>query len=115
MVFLITLRGDPGNHSNIMHGIVTAVGVFLCMFPAMGFAAAAFGKKFRIYSIVTMILFVVCGILAGLQQPQYAANLPTPFLGAWERINIYGYMLWIIILALLLVGEGRLQAGGEND
>jgi hypothetical protein len=104
--FPIHLRGIAGNYSDIMHGVVTAVGVFLFMFPAMIAGAVAFKGMFRFYSIVTMILFIVFGILAGLMQPQYAANLPTPMMGIWERINIYGYMLWIVIFSIMLL---RLQ------
>jgi len=103
LFFPLHLRGVPGNYSDIMHGIVTAVGVFLCMFPAMIAGAIAFKGTFRIYSIITMLLFMVFGVLTGTQQPQLSANLPTPMMGIWERINIYGYMLWIVVLALILL------------
>jgi hypothetical membrane protein len=103
--FPIHLRGVQGNYSDIMHGVVTAIGVFVFMFPAMGFGAAAFGKKFRIYSILTMIVFIIFGVLAGLKQPAYAANAPTPGMGILERINIYGYMIWIIIFTSTLLRE----------
>lgn len=103
LFFPIHLRGVEGNYSDIMHGIVTAVGVFLFMFPAMISGAVAFKGIFRIYSIVTMTLFIVFGILTGLMQPLYVANLPTPMMGIWERINIYGYMIWIVILSILLL------------
>jgi hypothetical protein len=103
LFFPIHLRGVEGNFSDIMHGIVTAAGVFLFMFPAMIAGAVAFKGIFRIYSIVTMTLFIVFGILAGLMQPQYVANLPTPMMGIWERINIYGYMIWIFVLSIMLL------------
>jgi len=99
----IHLRGMQGTISDTLHGIITAVGVLLFMFPAMIFGAAAFGKKFRIYSIITMITFLVFGTLTGLQGQALAENLPTPFMGIWERINIYGYMLWIIVLSIVLL------------
>jgi hypothetical protein len=95
----IHLRGVDGTLTDNLHGILTAVGVFLCMFPAMGFAAAAFGKRFRFYSIGTMLIFVVCGIMGFLYIPLIAANQPTPWLGVWERINSFSYMLWIMVLA----------------
>jgi hypothetical protein len=37
------------------------------------------------------------------------ANLPTPWLGVWERINIFGYMLWIVVLSINLL---RVQTDG---
>ena len=30
-------------------------------------------------------------------------NLPTPWVGVRERINIYGYMLWMAVLAIALL------------
>jgi hypothetical protein len=107
LFFPIHLRGVEGNYSDIMHGIVTAVGVFLFMFPAMIAGAAAFKGPFRIYSILTMFLFILFGVLAGLMQPQMASNLPTPMMGIWERINIYGYLLWIVMLSLMIMRSER--------
>lgn len=103
LFFPIHLRGVEADFSDIMHGILTAAGVFLCMFPAMIAGAISFKGKFRFYSIVTMILFVIFGILAGLDQPKYALNTPTPMMGVWERINIYGYMVWIVTFSVLLL------------
>lgn len=99
----IHMRGVEGTLSDVMHGVLTFVGVLLCMFPAMAFGAAAFGKKFRIYSVGTMLVFLVCGVLASLDQPRLVANLPTPWMGVWERINIFGYMLWIVVLTIVLL------------
>ncbi len=107
--FPIHLRDVEPDFSDTMHGILTAAGVFLCMFPAMIAGAVAFPGRFRIYSAITMILFVICGILAGSDQPKYALNLPTPRMGVWERLNIYGYMVWIVILAIILLQRKRLN------
>ena len=101
--FPIHLRGVAGNYSDIMHGIVTAVGVFLFMFPAIIAGAVAFKGTFRFYSIATMVLFVVFGVLTGLMQPELSADLPTPMMGIFERINIYGYMVWIVVFAIRLL------------
>jgi hypothetical protein len=101
--FPVHMRGVPGTFTETMHLIFTGVGVLLCMFPAIGFGAAAFGKGFRLYSIVTMLVFLVFGILAGMYSPNLTANLPTPWLGVLERINIFGYLLWIMVLAIKLL------------
>lgn len=100
--FPIHLRGVEGTLTDTMHIILTGVGVFLCMFPAIGFGAAAIGKQFRLYSIVTMMIFIVFGVLTFLDGSRISANLPTPWMGVWERINIYGYMLWVVVLAIIL-------------
>jgi hypothetical protein len=99
----VHLRGVEAGPTETMHLILTGVGVLFCMFPAMGFGAAAFGKCFRIYSIGTMLIFLVCGALAGSYNPQVAANLPTPWLGVLERVNIFGYLLWVAALAVALL------------
>ena len=102
LFFPIHLRGVKATLTDNMHGILTGVGV-LFMLLAIGFGAAAFGKWFRIYSIATFLLLVVGGVLTGLDQPKLEPNLPTPWMGVWERINIYAYMLWVVVLAIALL------------
>jgi pimeloyl-ACP methyl ester carboxylesterase len=70
---------------------------------AIGFGAAAFGKRFRFYSIATMLILIAFGALAGMDAPHLQANLPTPWIGVWERINIFVYMLWQAVLATTLL------------
>jgi hypothetical protein len=102
LFFPIHLRGVEGTLTDTMHGILTFVGV-LFMLLAIGFAATAFGKWFRLYSIATFLMLVVGGVLTGLDQPKLEPNLPTPWMGVWERINIYAYMLWVVVLAIALL------------
>jgi hypothetical protein len=33
------------------------------------------------------------------------ANLPTPWVGVTERVNVYGYLLWVAVLAIALLRE----------
>jgi Protein of unknown function (DUF998) len=115
LFFPIHLRGVEGTLSDTMHGILTLLGS-LCYLLAMGFGAAAFGKRFRWYSIATMLLLLVFGVLAGSEIPRLAANLPTPWLGVWERINIFATMLWIAVLgvALLRVHPAAQRVRGRN-
>ncbi|QQS31261.1 MAG: DUF998 domain-containing protein [Sphingobacteriales bacterium] len=109
LFFPIHLRGVEGNYMDVMHGIITGAGVFLCMFPAIGFAATSFGKFFRLYSMATIVVFIIFGILAGLYGASMAANLPTPCMGIYERINIYGYMLWMMVLSGLLLKKHNMN------
>ncbi len=97
------VRGTPGTLSDTMHLVLTAIGVFLCMLPAMILGAAAFGRKFRIYTAVTIITFVACAVWTFLDVPRIAANLPTPWSGLRERINIFSYMLWLAVLSITLL------------
>jgi hypothetical protein len=102
LFFPIHMRGIEGTLSDTMHGLLTLAGS-LCYLLAMGFGAAALGKRFRLYSIVTILILVAFGVLAGLEIPRIAANMATPWLGIWERINIFAAMLWIAVLAVALL------------
>jgi len=98
------LRGDEFTLTDIMHIVLASVTVLL-MFLAIGFGAAVFGKRFRYYSIATMLILFAFGVLTGLDGPRIAANLPTPWVGVWERINIGVFLLWIVVLAIALLRE----------
>ena len=50
--------------------------VFL-MFLAIGFGAAAFGTRFRLYSIVTIVVLLVFGGVTFVEAPHLQRNLPT--------------------------------------
>jgi hypothetical protein len=96
------LAAGGGTLTDTMH-IVFAMVTVLFMLLAIGFGAAAFGKRFRLYSIATMVILVVFGVLTGLDGPRVAANLPTPWVGVWERINIGVFLLWVVVLAVALL------------
>ncbi|MBE9166910.1 DUF998 domain-containing protein [Pleurocapsales cyanobacterium LEGE 06147] len=102
LFFPMHLRGVEGTLTDTMHAILSMVGV-LFMLLAIGSGATAFGKYFRLYSIATILLLVVGGTLAGLDASRLEANLPTPWMGVTERINIYAYMLWVVVLSIALL------------
>jgi hypothetical protein len=56
-----------------------------------------------VYSIATIVLLLVFGGLTFLEAPRLQANLPTPWIGLWERINISVFLLWIAVLATALL------------
>jgi hypothetical protein len=100
--FPMHLRGAEGTLTDTMHIILASVTV-LSTLLAVGFGATANGKWFRLYSLGTIVALVAGGALAWLDAARVAANLPTPWLGVTERINIYGYMLWMAVLAITLL------------
>lgn len=85
--------------SDTWHLTLAGVTVFI-MVAAMGFGAVSFGKGFRLYSIITILVLLVFGIFTALDAPKVEANLPTPWAGVWERINIGVFLLWVIVLAM---------------
>jgi len=95
------LATGGGTLSDTMHVVLGAVTVFL-MFLAIGFGAAAFGKRFGVYSIISIGVLLAFGALTFLEAPRLQANLPTPYIGLWERINISVFLLWIVALATRL-------------
>ena len=107
----MTLRGVEGTLTDTMHGILTMVGVLFYLL-AMGFGATAFGKRFRLYSIGTILVLFVFGTLTGMDTPRMAANLSTPWMGVYECVNIYATMLWIALLATALL---RVQVERPQD
>jgi hypothetical protein len=96
------LAAGGGTLTDTMHIVFSMVTVLLFML-SIGFGAAAFGKRFRFYSIATMVILIAFGVLTGLDAPRMEANLSTPLIGVWERINIGVYMLWVMVLAIALL------------
>jgi hypothetical protein len=96
------LRGTELTLTDTMH-IVLAIVTVLLMLVAIGFGAAALGKRFRLYSIASIVIVGLFGALTGLDSPRIAANLPTPWVGGWERINIGVFLLWVVVLAIALL------------
>jgi len=69
------------------------------MLLMISFGAAVLGKGFRLFSAAIVLIFIVFGILTTRESLGLKANLPTPHVGIWERVNIGAYMLWIIVFA----------------
>jgi hypothetical protein len=95
-------RGE-GSRTDTMHIIVTIVNSLLIMF-AIGFGSTAFGRRFRVYSMGTILILLVSGGLTATQASRLEANLSTPWAGVSERISIGGYLLWQAVLAMMLIG-----------
>jgi hypothetical protein len=96
------LRGASFSLTDAMH-IAFGVVTLLLMSITMGFGAAALGKRFRLYTAATGAVFLVFGALTGIDSPSIANNLPTPWIGVWERINIAAFMLWVVVFAEALL------------
>lgn len=103
--FPMHLRGAERTFTDTMHKGLTVVTVFF-MLSAIGFGAAAFGRRFRFYSIATILVLFLFGALTGLDAPRIEADLPTPWVGVTERINIGAFLLWIVVLATTLLRAG---------
>jgi hypothetical protein len=96
------LAAGGGTVTDTLHLVWGFVAV-LFMMTAIGVGVAAYGVRFRLYSIVTLVLLVALGVLTGMDTPRIEANLPTPWVGVWERGSIGVFLLWIVVLALSLL------------
>jgi hypothetical protein len=112
------LAAGGGTLTDTLHLVWAAMtGVFFMFI--VGFGAAALGKRFRVYSIATMVIVLACGAVTGTYASRIQADLPTPGVGVWERISIATFMAWIVVLAAtLLRGPHRRRlpiVGGPPD
>jgi hypothetical protein len=96
------IAGGGGTLTDTLH-VVWAFVHLILMLLMIGFGASVFGKSFRIFSVLIVLVFMVFGILTAIDSPGVNANLPTPYIGIWERINIGAYMIWVILFALKLL------------
>jgi hypothetical protein len=87
-----------------MHGALTAV-FSLLVLVALLLAAVGYRGWFRLYSIGTVLVLVGFGGLSSLAIPNVAKNLPTPWMGAFERLNAYAYLGWLVVLAVMLIRQ----------
>ena len=100
------LAAGGGTLTDTLHLVWAAVtGIFFMLIVGLG--AAALGKRFRLYSIATMVIVLACGAVTGTYAADVQADLPTPWVGIWERISIATFMAWIVVLATALLRAPR--------
>jgi hypothetical protein len=98
------LAAGNGTLTDTLHIVWTVANGTLTLF-AMGFAATPFGKRFCVYSISTMGVLLAAGALTSIDAPRVQANLPTPWIGVWERVNMAAWLLWVVALAVTLLRQ----------
>jgi len=103
------IAAGGGTFTDTMHKVF-AIGTVILMMLIIGFAAAGLGKQFRLFSILTIAIFMVFGFLTFRESPGIASGQPTPMIGTWERINIGMFLLWIVVFAVDL-----LQLSGDKN
>jgi hypothetical protein len=107
------LAAGGGNLSDTMHLVMGAVSNLFIM-VAMGFAGAASGKRFRFFTIVTILTLLTFGILTGMSAPDVNANRQTPWVGIYEIIMLGVFLLWVVALAIILLQKERLISPVTN-
>jgi CubicO group peptidase (beta-lactamase class C family) len=103
------LAAGGGTLTDTLHIVWTFMTGLFFMF-ALGFGAASFGRRFRAYSIATLVIVFASGMWTGTYAAGIQSNLPTPWAGVWERINSSVYMAWIAALAITLLRKRDAEA-----
>ena len=103
------IAAGEGSLTDTMHIVFTMITIAL-MLLMIGFGAAALGGKFRLFSIICIVIFMVFGTLTGLDSPGISTNLPTPRIGIWERINIGVFLLWVMAFAIRLFHKEEIES-----
>ncbi len=96
------LAAGGGTIEDVMHIVMSGVTSLLYL-SALGFGAAALGKRFRIYTFATMVLLIGSGVLLSLDGPKVSMDQPTPWVGVTERIMLGVVLLWVAVLAIALL------------
>lgn len=96
--------------ANTVHTIIWGVLTPLLMLAGIGASAAAFGKTFRLYAILTLVALVTCSAVAGMLAARVSAGEPVRWFGIAERALIGTWLQWVAVLAIVLLRAVRPNA-----
>ena len=99
------IAAGAGGVNDTMHIVLTAV-TGLLIVGYVGFAAAALGWRFRLYSILTVSTMLAAGAWTGAESANLSSGGPTPWLGFAERISMVAWLVWLVVLAVALLRRG---------
>ncbi len=98
--FPMHMRGAEPTLTDIMHALL-AINPFVLASMIAG--AFAFGKRFRFYSIATILAALVLAALGFSNASRVFTNEATPWLGLTERGSQYASALWQAVLVVALL------------
>ena len=111
-VFPMHMQGVEATFTDTMHILLAGVGViFILLVVVLG--SSVFGRRFRFYSIGTILMFIAPTILIFLflsvSLPQLSEETVTmpPLTGVSERISSYVCLLWQVVLSIVLLRSER--------
>jgi heme A synthase len=120
LLFPMHPRGVEATFTDTIHQIVAGVTVVFILLTigsgATRSGATAYGKRFRLYSIGTLLILLVLGVIPFLSATQVVTGNPTPWVGLIERVIAYIYLLWVMILAIVIFrAEKRSNLINRNE
>lgn len=105
------LRGTVTTLTDTLHVVWAAV-VSVLLVIGLSAGRNAFGNAFRMYTIASVVGLIGFTIVTFALSPDIAKNLPTPWLGAIERVTLGFYLLWVAVLSVAMLREPPLPAVG---
>ena len=115
LAFPFPMVADEVWGANTIHTIIWGVITPLLMLAGIGASAAAFGRAFRRYAILTLVALVAFSVLAGSQAAQIDAGEPVRWFGVTERALIAPWLLWVAVLAVALLRAHGTRPDDELD
>ena len=100
-VFPMNPRGAERTLSDTMHLLFSGATMMLLSATILT-GAKACGRRFRRYSVGTVIVMLVFFAITLLDAPRVAADLPTPYMGLNERACMAAWLLWIAVFSAQL-------------
>ncbi len=89
--------------ANTIHTIIWGVITPLFMLAGIGASAAAFGKRFRIFALLTLVALFAFSALTSIEAAQVVAGQTVLWFGVVERALIGAWLLWVAVLAITLL------------
>lgn len=99
-------RGDVFSWTDIGHIALGGVMVILVT-AVIAVGAGALGSRFRVFSMALVTVAFISGVGTFAYVPRMIDQSPTPGVGTVERIHLYGFWLWIGVLAVALLRRRR--------
>jgi hypothetical protein len=110
LAFPFPMVTDEVLGANTIHTIIWGVITPLLMLAGIGVSAAAFGKRFRLYALLTLVALVALSIVTGIAAAQVNAGQTVLWFGIAERALIGVWLLWVAVLSMALLNHRVTEA-----
>jgi hypothetical protein len=94
----MTSRAFEAGASDTVHIVLTSV-FGLGVAAMMVLSAVAYSGAFRLYASTTLAVVAAFGVASSIAMSGLEQN-DTPWAGAFERVNAYAYLAWLVVLAV---------------
>ena len=96
------LVGESAATNDVGHIVLTVASVGLIT-AAIVACSVVFGRRFRVYSWLTIAVTVIFGLLTGLAAAGLERGEATPSMGLLERVSMGAWFLWLAVVAVLVL------------